>query len=101
VVAPISATSANLVAAQSANITGVQEVEPGVYCVTPAPPINAEADTASVSPEVSYSSPEVPGVIALNARHTRCPASTFQVDTYAAAGETKPTGGHAFTIVIP
>jgi Collagen triple helix repeat (20 copies) len=94
-------TGVGLVAAQSVNITAVQEVEPGAYCLTPAPPINPEADTATVSPEVSYSKPEAPGVIAVNARHTRCPASTFEVDTYSAVGETTPSSGHAFTIVIP
>jgi Collagen triple helix repeat (20 copies) len=100
-VAPVSATSANLVAAQSANITAVQEVEAGVYCLTLAAPINPEADTASVSPEVSYSTPEVPGVIALNAHHPHCPGNAFEVDTYNAPGERTPSGGHAFTIAIP
>jgi hypothetical protein len=53
-----------------------------------------------VSPEVSYSSSEAPGVIAVNAKSAHCPAGQFEVDTYA-PGATTPTSGYAFTIVIP
>jgi hypothetical protein len=95
-----SPTGVELVAAQSANFTEVREVEPGVYCLTPAPPVNPEAETATVSPAISNSNTEAPGVIALNTQHEHCPGSTFEVDTYA-AGATKPSEGHAFTIAIP
>jgi hypothetical protein len=98
VVAP-TATGVNLVAGHFANITAVQEVAPGVYCLTPIPTIIPETDTAAVSPEVSYSTAGV-GVIAANAKHTHCPASTFEVDTYT-PGTTTLAGGYAFTIVVP
>jgi hypothetical protein len=100
VIQPTSSTSANVIASQSANITGVKEVSEGVYCVTPASPINAAGEATAVSPEVSYSSAGAPGVIALNAQHPHCSASAFEVDTYAPGGTTLKTG-YAFTIVVP
>jgi hypothetical protein len=104
VVAPTStspAAAARFISGQSANITAVNEVKPGVYCLTTAAGINPEADTAAVSPEVSYSAPgKAPGVIALNAQHSDCPAGNFEVETYPQASE-KPESGFAFTIVIP
>ena len=99
VVQPTSATAANLVAAQTFNITGVSEPSPGIYCLVPAPGISPATDTAAVSPEVSYSTEKLPGTIALNAQHTDCPAGGFEVETYAPSG-TKPTSGYAFTIVV-
>jgi hypothetical protein len=101
VVAPTSTTSASLVPGRAVNITGVNEVSAGVYCLSAAAPINPAADTAAVSPEVSYSSGGAPGVIAVNAQHAHCPASSFEVDTYASAGATTPASGFAFTIVVP
>jgi hypothetical protein len=101
VVQPTSPTAAHLISAQTANITGVSEPAAGVYCITPAVPINPAADTAAVSPEVSYSPPGIaPGVIAVNAQRTHCGAGTFEVDTYA-PGATAPATGYAFTIVVP
>jgi hypothetical protein len=103
VVQPTSSpTQANLISAQ--NIISVSEVKGGVYCLSPAAGINPATDTAAVSPEVSYSSGGVPGVIAVNAQHTNCPTSTFEVDTYEPSVKYEPgktTSGYAFTIVIP
>jgi Collagen triple helix repeat (20 copies) len=99
VVQPTSPTAAKLITA--ANITNVSEASAGVYCLSPAAPINPAAETVSVSPEVSYSSGGAPGVIAVDAQHAHCPASAFEVDTYAAVGATTPTSGYAFTIVVP
>jgi hypothetical protein len=100
-VQPTSPTSANLVTGQTSNFTGVSEVQSGVYCLAPAAGINPAADTATVSPEVSYSSGGVPGTIALNAKSSDCPASDFEVETYA-PGSTTPTltSGYAFTILV-
>jgi hypothetical protein len=92
--------SATVVSAQSFNITTVTSPKAGVYCVTPAAPINASADSAAVSPEISYSTPEAPGLIAVNAQRKNCTSSTFEVDTYAPNTLTL-AGGYAFTIVIP
>jgi len=93
--------STEVVPAQSSNITGVSSPKAGVYCVTPASPINPGADSAAVSAEVSYSASEAPGLVALNAqRKNGCPGSAFEVDTYAPATSTL-AGGYAFTIVIP
>ncbi|MFI5003844.1 MAG: hypothetical protein ACHQE6_02400 [Solirubrobacterales bacterium] len=95
-------TPANLIAGQTSNITSVSEVKPGVYCLAPVASVNPAADTAAVSPEVSYSTGTVPGVIALNAQHTDCPANNFEVETYAPGSATStPAGGYAFTIVVP
>jgi hypothetical protein len=99
VVQPTSPTAANLIAAQTSNITGVSEVEAGVYCLAPAAGISPVSDTAAVSPEVSYSSGGVPGVIALDAQHPHCPTG-FEVDTFA-PGTTTLTSGYAFTIIVP
>jgi hypothetical protein len=92
--------SAEVISAQSLDITAVSNPKAGVYCVTPAAPINPSADSAVVSPEISYSTPEAPGLVALNAQRKNCAPSTFEVDTYAPSTSTL-AGGYAFTIVIP
>ena len=94
-------TPANLIAGQTSNITSVSEVKTGIYCVAPVASINPAAETAAVSPEVSYSSGNVPGVIALNAQHTDCPANNFEVETYAPGSAPALASGYAFTIVVP
>lgn len=99
VVQPTSSTAVSLIAAQSSHITGVSEPAAGVYCLAPAAGINPAADTATVSPEISYSSGEAPGVIALNAQGKGCPTGDFEVQTYA-PGTTTLTTGYAFTILI-
>jgi hypothetical protein len=81
------------------NITGVTEVKEGVFCIAPAAPINAAEETIAASPEVSYSSGGVPGVVAVNAQHTNCPAGQFEVDTYTAPST--PSSNYAFTVVVP
>ena len=105
VVQPNTATVATLIPGQTSNITSVTETSVGgsnggVYCITPAAPINPAVETAAVSPEVSYSPAGALGVIAVNAQHPNCPATAFEVDTYAQASTT-PSDGFAFTIVIP
>jgi hypothetical protein len=100
VVQPTSPMAANLVAGQTANITGVSEVKAGVYCLAPAAGINPAADTAAVSPEASYSSADTPGVVALNAQATDCPPGDFEVETYATAGTATTASGYAFTILV-
>ena len=100
VVRPASPTTAELIAGQSVNVTGVSEPSPGVYCLAPAAAVSPATDTAAVSPEVSYSSGGTPGVIAVNAQHPHCPTG-FEVDTYAPPADTTLTSGYAFTIVIP
>jgi hypothetical protein len=99
-VQPTSTTQAIVIPAVTVNIVGISEPAIGVYCVTPAAPINAAAETVSVSPEVSYSAGGAPGVIAVNAQHPHCAASAFEVDTFA-PGTTTLTSGYAFTIVVP
>ena len=88
VVQPTTPTQVNLIAGQTSDITGVSEPSRpasscGIYCLAPAARINAAADTAAVSPEVSYSSGQAPGTIAVNAQRPHCPATDFEVDTYA------------------
>jgi hypothetical protein len=101
IVQPTSPAKPVLVTNQTSNITGVSEPTLGVYCLAPASPINAAAETVAVSPEVSYSSGKQPGIIAVNAQNTGgCPTTDFEVDTYAPGGST-PTSGYAFTIVVP
>ncbi|MGO9759971.1 MAG: hypothetical protein ACLP1Q_01760 [Solirubrobacteraceae bacterium] len=99
VVQPTSPTAATLIGAS--NIIAVSEPTTGVYCITPAAGI-ASSGIAAVSPEVSYSAGKVPGVIAVNAQHTNCPSTPYEVDSYA-PGTTTPTltTGYAFTIAMP
>jgi Collagen triple helix repeat (20 copies) len=92
--------SATVVSAQSFDITLVTSPKSGVYCITPSAPINPSTDAAAVSAEVSYSTPEAPGLVALNAQRKNCATSAFEVDTYA-PGTLTLAGGYAFTIVIP
>jgi Collagen triple helix repeat (20 copies) len=105
-VQPTSPTQAIVIPAVTVNIVGISEPVPGVYCVTPAAPVNAAAETVSVSPEVSDSASGVPGVIAVNAAHPHCPPGAFEVDTFD-PGSLKPgtpptpASGYAFTIVVP
>ncbi len=99
VVQPTSPSAANLVAASG--LAGVSEIKEGVYCVVPASPINAAAEPAAVSAEISYSPAKAPGLIALNMQRTNgCPAGQFEVDTYTPAGTTL-SSNYAFTIVVP
>jgi Collagen triple helix repeat (20 copies) len=100
VVAPAT-PRVTLIASQTSNITSVSEVSAGIYCLAPAAGINPAADTAAVSPEVSYSSGKGPGLIALNAQRTDCPAGDFEVETYPPTGGTQAASGYAFTIVVP
>jgi hypothetical protein len=81
------------------NITGVTETKEGVFCIAPAAPINAGEETIAASPEVSYSSGGIPGVVAVNAQHTNCPAGQFEVDTYTAPST--PSSNYAFTVIVP
>ena len=89
----------------ASGIASVSEPSPGVYCVTPTPGVALAASLAVVSPEVSYGMPAgVPGVIAVNAQHTNCPSTPYEIDTYAPyVSPTTPTltTGYAFTIAIP
>jgi hypothetical protein len=102
VVQPTSPSAANLISGQTSGITGVSEVKEGVYCIAPAAGgANPATDTAAVSPEVSYSSEGMPGLIALNAQHPDCPAGDFEVETYVpSATPPKLSSNYAFTIVI-
>ncbi len=97
----VVAPSATVVPAQSFNITAVTSPKTGVYCITPAAPINPSEDTAAVSAEVSYSTSEAPGLVTLNAQRKNCASTAFEVDTYAPTATPALTGGYAFTIAIP
>ena len=103
VVQPTSPTQANLIPGQTSEITGVSEPVPGVFCLAPAAGVNPAVEAPVVSPEVSYSSGEAPGVIAVNAKGVHCPGQ-FEVDTYAPyvppAAPTR-SSSYAFTIVVP
>jgi Collagen triple helix repeat (20 copies) len=89
------------IAGQSSNITGVTLAAEGIYCVTPAAPIEAAKEAPVVSPEISYTPPgNPPGVIVFNAKHPDCPATALEVETFK-PGETTPKGGYAFSIIVP
>jgi hypothetical protein len=86
----------------ASGIASVSEPSPGVYCVTPTPGVSLAASLAVVSPEVSYGTPAgVPGVIAVNAQHTNCPSTPYEIDTYAPGTTPTLATGYAFTIAIP
>jgi collagen triple helix repeat protein len=99
-----TASSKGLVAGQSSNVVSINHLTVGVYCLTPAAGISPATDTATVSPEVSYSSGKLPGIVAINAQRSGgCPATAFEVDTYAPPTPTEATklsSGYAFTIAI-
>ncbi|HEV3093283.1 MAG TPA: hypothetical protein VGY30_02080 [Solirubrobacteraceae bacterium] len=102
VVQPTSPGKPALIAAQTANITGVSEPSAGVYCLAPAAGINPATDTAVASPEVSYSSGGLPGVVAVNAqRAPHCALTDFEVDTYAPGAPPTPASGYAFSVIVP
>jgi hypothetical protein len=69
-------------------------VTPAATAIIPA------TDTAAVSPEVSYSAAKAVGLVAVNQQREHCPATSFEVDTFAPGGA-GPSTGYAFTIVIP
>jgi hypothetical protein len=98
-VEPTSPTTVNLIS--PFNITSVTEPLPGVYCVTPAAGVSTASGIAAVSPEVSYSAPEVPGVIAVNAKRKNCPGVPIEVDTYTPGTPQTLATGYAFTLVLP
>jgi hypothetical protein len=97
-VQPTSPTAASLIG--PSNILTVSEPSAGIYCITPAAGITSSG-IASVSPEVSYSAGNVPGVIAVNAQHTNCPSTPYEVDTYTPGTTQTLATGYAFTIAIP
>lgn len=99
IVQPTSPTQATLISAR--NITGVSEIKEGVYCLAPATPIDAAEETIAASPEVSYGSAKLPGLIAVNAQRTGgCTATDFEVDAYEPNGG-KLSSNYAFTVVVP
>jgi hypothetical protein len=89
--------AANLI--NPSNVASVSEPSTGIYCITTTPGVSL-APVATVSPEVSYGAIKAPGVIAVNAQHTNCPTTPYEVDTYA-PGTTTLATGYAFTIAIP
>lgn len=106
VVQPKTPSEATLIGPQTSNITSVSEPVPGVFCLAPAAPINAAAEPIVASPEASYSSGQLPGIVAVNAQRQHCPPTDFEVETYAPAEPpttTVPTlsSNYAFTIVVP
>lgn len=88
----------HLVGGQSANVTGVSNPATGIYCLSVSAGINSAGDTAAVAPEVSYSSGEAPGVVALNAQRKNCPAADFEVETYTLSGTL--SSSYAFSILV-
>lgn len=95
-----SPPTANLI--NASNIASVTEPSPGIYCITPTAGVSLAAGVAAVSPEVSYGTPAgVPGVIAVNAQHTNCSSTPYEVDTYTPGATQTLATGYAFTIVIP
>lgn len=93
-----SASAAGLVSTQTSQIASASKPATGVYCLAPDAPISSDSDAAVASPEVSYAS-KTPGIVAINAQHTNCPAGNFEVDTYTPAGAA--SNEYAFTIVVP
>jgi hypothetical protein len=95
-------SSAGLVGGQSSGITTVRSPATGIYCLTPAAPVNPAGETAAVSGELSYSNTGVVPLAVLNARSTNCTPGEFEVLTYDARNPGAGTvGGVAFTIVVP
>ena len=90
--------AANLI--NPSNVASVSEPSTGVFCITTTPGVSLAPGVATVSPEVSYGTIKAPGLIAVNSQHTNCPATPYEVDTYA-PGTTTLATGYAFTIAIP
>ncbi len=91
-------SAAGLVSTQTSHIASVSKPATGIYCLVPDAPLDPDADSAVVSPEVSYGS-KTPGIVAINARHTNCPPGNFEVDTYTTSAA--PSNEYAFTIIVP
>ena len=94
-----TSSAMGLVSQQTSQIASVSKPALGVYCLAPDAPISSDSDAAVASPEVSYTSSKAPGIVAINAQHTNCPAGNFEVDTYTTAGAA--SNEYAFTIVVP
>lgn len=89
-----------LIMAQTSKINSVTEPKPGIYCLVPAAGINPASDPATVSPEVSYSTNEAPGIIAFNAQAKDCPTGDFEVETFAPGTTPTLSGEYAFSILV-
>lgn len=89
------------IAAQTSKIIKViAGSKEGIYCLEPAAGITAAEDTATVSPEISYTPSKLPGIVALNAKAEDCPTGNFfEVETFA-PGSTTPSGEYAFSILV-
>jgi hypothetical protein len=83
------------------DIASVSEPSTGIYCIVPTPGISLPTGLATVSPEISYGTIAAPGVIAVNAQHTNCPTTPYEVDTYTPGATQTLATGYAFTIAIP
>lgn len=96
---PPSTPAAKLITTQTSKILKVSEPKPGIYCLVPGAGITPAEDTATVSPEISYSTEEAPGVIALNAQSKDCPVGNFEVETFE-PGTTTLSNKYAFSILV-
>ncbi len=104
-VQPTSPSQANLISGQTSNVTAVSEISAkgsngGRLLRLASAPVSTPPPDGAVSPEVSYSSGEAPGMVASTRSTRTAPASAFEVDTFA-PGTTTLTSGYAFTIVVP
>jgi hypothetical protein len=100
VIQPTSPTAAQLITAQTSNITAVTEPKEGIFCIAPGTGIFPASDTATVSPEVSYSASGVAlGIVAVNAKRPDCPTGSFEVETFKPDGSTL-TSEYAFSIIV-
>jgi hypothetical protein len=95
----ITPPAANLI--NPSNVASVSEPSTGIYCITTTPGVSLAPGVAAVSPEVSYGAIKAPGLIAVNSQHTNCPATPYEVDTYAPGTTPTLATGYAFTIAIP
>jgi Collagen triple helix repeat (20 copies) len=100
IVQPTSSTAVQLITSQTLNITAVTEPAEGIFCLAPTAGIFPASDTATVSPEVSYSSSGAAlGIVAVNAQRPDCPTGNFEVETFKADGKTL-TSEYAFSIIV-
>lgn len=97
------ASSAGFVAGQSSNFATVREPLTGIYCLAPAASagVNPATQVASVGGAVSDSNPGVVSLPELNASHSHCQSTEFEVDTYDARTGGGPVATAAFVIVAP
>jgi hypothetical protein len=94
-------SSKGLVTAQTSNFASIHKVSTGTYCLAPTASINPAGEPAIVTGESSYSTGGAIALAVVNAQHSDCSASEFEVITYDARSPSSPSSNVGFAIAAP